>query len=450
MNDDKLEQILNSIGAEEIPSEAHRIAQDASNNFSKFLRQPSQPAKPSLWELIMRSRTVKLAAAAVIVIAVLVGLPFLPKDTASVTLGDVAEKLGQVKAIMYRMKMHVTGSMVPGIPQVSSDMEGTVIISDDFGMKMEMDTTMEMETEPNAGKKTTQLMYVVPDSKLMVMVMPDEKRFTRMEFSDDLLALMKKQNNDPREMIKQMMGAKYTDLGKSEINGIEVEGFETTDPAIYGGAMGNVKAAGGAMGGVKVILWVDAATWLPVLVEMDMTINEKTRITGTIYDYQWNVPVDKSIFEPVIPADYEAFPKEGMKMPEMTEEAAIEGLKIFGDLCGHYPKQANMMDLMQEISAVLVEQASKERPGDMTDTERVTKTMGTMRPIQSLGMFYMALVQDKKEPVYYGETVGPEDVGAVLMRWKSAENEYRVIFGDLSVGTVTGEQLAELEKQPPK
>jgi outer membrane lipoprotein-sorting protein len=435
MNDDRIEEILNSIGAEEIPAEAHKIAQDASNNFSKFLRQPSQPAKPSLLELIMRSRTTKLAAAAVIVIAVLAGLPFLPKNTASVTLAGVAEKLGQVKAIMYRMKMHVTGSMVPGTPQVSQDMESTIIISNDFGMKMEMDMT-----DPNTGKKTTQQMYVVPDSKLIVMVMPEQKKFTRIEFSDDLLAQMKKQNNDPREMIKQMMGAKYTELGKSEINGIEVEGFETTDPAIYGGAMGDV----------KVILWVDAATWLPVLIEMDMTINEKMRITGTIYDYQWNIPVDKSIFEPVIPADYEAFPKEGMKMPEMTEEAAIEGLKIFADLCGHYPKQANMMDVMQEISAVMFKQVPKEKPGDMTETELVAKVMETMRPVQSFALLYMTLVQDKKEPVYYGESVGPEDIGAVLMRWKTAQNEYRIIFGDLSARTVTGEQLAELEKQPPK
>jgi outer membrane lipoprotein-sorting protein len=435
MNDDRLDEILNSIGAEEIPAEVRGIAQDASNNFNKFLRQPRQPAKPSLLELIMRSRTTKIAAAAAIVIAVLLGLPFLPKNTASVTLAGVAEKLGQVKAIMYRMKMHVTGSMVPGTPQVSQDMESTIIISNDFGMKMEMDMT-----DPNTGKKTTQQMYVVPDSKLIVMVMPEQKKFTRIEFSDDLLAQMKKQNNDPREMIKQMMGAKYTELGKSEINGIEVEGFETTDPAIYGGAMGDV----------KVILWVDAATWLPVLIEMDMTINEKMRITGTIYDYQWNIPVDKSIFEPVIPADYEAFPKEGMKMPEMTEEAAIEGLKIFADLCGHYPKQANMMDVMQEISAVMFKQVPKEKPGDMTETELVAKVMETMRPVQSFALLYMTLVQDKKEPVYHGESVGPEDVGAVLMRWKTAENEYRVIFGDLSARTVTGEQLAELEKQPPK
>ena len=109
-----------------------------------------------------------------------------------------------------------------------------------------------------------------------------------------------------------------------------------------------------------------------------------------------------------------------------------------------------MMDLMQEITAVMFKQVPKERPGDMTETEAVAKVMETMRPVQSFALLYMTLVQDKKEPVYHGESVGPEDIGAVLMRWKSAENEYRVIFGDLSARTVTGEQLAELEKQPPK
>ena len=58
----------------------------------------------------------------------------------------------------------------------------------------------------------------------------------------------------------------------------------------------------------------------------------------------------------------------------------------------------------------------------------------------------MAMVQDQKEPVYYGETVGPEDVEAVLLRWKINDSEYRVIFGDLSAMDVSAEKLAELEK----
>jgi hypothetical protein len=32
-----------------------------------------------------------------------------------------------------------------------------------------------------------------------------------------------------------------------------------------------------------------------------------------------------------------------------------------------------------------------------------------MQPVQSLGMFYMTLIQDKKETVYYGDTVTVQD-----------------------------------------
>ena len=68
-----------------------------------------------------------------------------------------------------------------------------------------------------------------------------------------------------------------------------------------------------------------------------------------------------------------------------------------------------------------------------------------LQPVYPIGLFYMALVEDKKEPIYYGQTVGPDDVEAVLLRWKISDDQYRVIFGDLSTMDVTAEKLAELE-----
>lgn len=427
MNDDRIEKILKGIGGEEVPVDIQKIAQETANEFSKSL---NQPPKIHLLELIMRSRTIKLAAAAVILIAVLLGLPFLPNGAASVGLADVLAKVEQARAFMYKMNMKVTGSMMENMPAIDMDMAGTITISNDFGMKMEMEIT-----DSNTGETTTQQMYVLTDDKVVVMVMPEQKRFTRMEFSDDMVARMKKQNNDPREMIRQMLDAKYSELGKSEIDGAEVDGFETTDPAILGGMTGDI----------KVTLWVDSVTWLPVLIEMDMAMNEQMRIKGTIYDYEWDVPVDKVEFQPVIPDDCEAVEIEGVKLPEMTEEAAIEGFKLVAELTGRYPKKVNMMDLMQELSTIMAEQMKKDRAEKMTETERRTKMMETIQPIQSISMFYMTLVQDQNEPAYYGETVGPDDAEAVLMRWKISDGQYRVIFGDLSALDVTAEKLEELE-----
>jgi hypothetical protein len=69
----------------------------------------------------------------------------------------------------------------------------------------------------------------------------------------------------------------------------------------------------------------------------------------------------------------------------------------------------------------------------------------------SLGMaaqFYAALATQNREPAYHGDKVTREFPHAVLMRWKLDSGNYRVIFGDLSAGEVTAEELTRLEAAP--
>ncbi len=73
-----------------------------------------------------------------------------------------------------------------------------------------------------------------------------------------------------------------------------------------------------------------------------------------------------------------------------------------------------------------------------------------MMPVQMLGVFYMDLAEEKKDPAYYGKVVKPGDAALVLLRWKTAENQYRVIFGDLHTLTVDADTLATLEAALPK
>ena len=74
--------------------------------------------------------------------------------------------------------------------------------------------------------------------------------------------------------------------------------------------------------------------------------------------------------------------------------------------------------------------------------------MDALKPMRLLVKFYLG--QTGKDPAYYGKTVTPKDTDKVLLRWKVSDNEYRVIFGDLHVETVTTEKLTELEKELPK
>ena len=124
-------------------------------------------------------------------------------------------------------------------------------------------------------------MYILPEKKDDDDGHAGPKTYMRMELDDSMFEKVRQQNNDPRLLIKQVIQSQYEELGRSVIDGIEVEGFRTTDPA-YGGQV---------LGDVDIKIWVDAKTWLPVRMDMKIKANEQMEMEGTMYDFQWDVPV---------------------------------------------------------------------------------------------------------------------------------------------------------------
>ena len=121
----------------------------------------------------------------------------------------------------------------------------------------------------------------------------------------------------------------------------------------------------------------------------------------------------------------------------------------------------SMMELAQEMMGFMTDKDVLEKIKDkmpelrdldedeldkLDKDEVMMKSTQITQPLQSPGFFYMMLVQEKKAPVYYGETVGPDNPEAVLLRWKISDDQYRVIFGDLSAMDVTAKELDDLEK----
>jgi anti-sigma factor RsiW len=394
-----------------------------------------------LRRLIMKSATVKIAVAAAVVLACAGGF-YLVGGTRNVALADVLNKVEQVPAYMYRMTMHIKGGM-PGMSPEGTDMTTTALIANDYGARMDVHMT-----DPITGQPMDQQIYLLPAQKMMMMILPGMKKYTRMSLDDSMFEQMKKQNNDPRIMIQQILACKYEELGKSVIDGVAVQGFRTTDPAY----------AGGTVEDVDVKVWVDVKTWLPVRVEMNLKVNEQMEMRGTLHDFQWDVPVSAAEFTPALPADYTAGPGDGLKVPPMSEQTALEGLKLCLDLFGKYPENLNIATLVQMLQELQEPDKSKTPAAQKlrqtmeqakTDEER-TQAMITMMPLQMLGAFYMSLGQEKKEPAYYGKVAQPGDIAQVLLRWKTGENEYRVIFADLHAETVDADTLAKLEAALPK
>jgi hypothetical protein len=173
-----------------------------------------------------------------------------------------------------------------------------------------------------------------------------------------------------------------------------------------------------------------------------------------MHDFQWDIPVAAAEFEPVIPDDYTG---RVVKYPaHITEETALQGLKVLVELLGNYPERIDVRYLdatvlrLAEKSETPAALRLKEEIKGLTEDEIGNKLVDFLMPIQGLNRFYANLIRANKDRAYYGKTVTPKDTDKVLVRWKVSDKEYRVIFGDLHTQTVTAEALAKLEKNLPK
>ncbi|MFB0554529.1 MAG: hypothetical protein ACETWQ_14590 [Phycisphaerae bacterium] len=402
---------------------------DVIEAFEKSKVKKTSAIEQNIWRIIMKSKITKLAAAAVIIIACFTGLFFWKSTGSGIALADVLTRIEQVTGYMYQMRSTITRQ------QTSKDLISTVLISQDNGIKI---TTKRID--PNNGEIQHAETYLLPKLNSVIFVVHEDKMYVRLKYDGMKLEFYKEEYNDPRIIIKQILSCDHTSLRQSVIDGITVEGFQTTDSDYEGGFMGQADFVG-EYEKVDVKLWVDVNTFLPVRLEEDIVTKKGTRMHEVSYDFRWNVVVNADDFKPVIPEDYMSSGE--IIIPAFNEENAINGLRLFTSLAGDYPDNLDTEILNKEARKLI--SFDKDSFEDLADDEK-TKLTSELISIMQPAFFYETLVEENKDPAYYGQTVGPDDANKVLLRWKLENGQYRVIFGDLSIKNVTGEELAELEK----
>ncbi|MGA2092362.1 MAG: hypothetical protein ABSH16_03000 [Sedimentisphaerales bacterium] len=380
---------------------------------------------PSIGRIIMRSPIMKLAAAAVIIIAVLAGIYYFAGEGAQKCCAwtQIADKVAQIKTCVCSMHIQQSGGPVG---QKGQQIDSKMYISSDYGSRI------ETYLDGNVMQK----IYVPADSNAMILVMPSEKKYMRMAMTDETRARAKNQMQDPRDALTRFMTGPLKELGKDVINGVEVKGIEVVNPPAVKGVYNNFIGR----------TWVDVATEYPVRIEMDTEIGTGTdtiKMLMVMDNFEWGVELEPAIFEPNIPSDYKIMAE--MKLPAQDEASAIEGLRLFAEMAdGHYPSQMNVMTLTRESAEAYGKKlgAAITKPTDEQMQQMTAKMMKVQAPV----LFYTKLGRDGNDPAYYGKDVTAGDANAVLMRWKISEGKYRVIFGDLTAEDVNTEQLKEMEQ----
>jgi hypothetical protein len=448
---DKMRRLFNEAAVQTNGPPDDAVFKRIETAYTKTVQHKSAQHWPSMWRFVMKSPSAKLAVAAAILIACMIGLSLWRTTGSGIALADVLARVEQVKAFRSKSSVMINPGKPGGVEfRVSS------VFSKEYGSK----GTLEVREDPNGGWEPLGERYYYPQKKTFVQIGHPIKTYFRWEV-DDVEAQQQQESLslyiDPGMILKDIMACKYEILGRSTIDRVEVEGFRTTDPncrCSFGRSLSKDPHME-----VDIKVWVDVKTRLPVRYDDHSSGHDEMENPWVVQciatDFEWDVPVTLAEFDPPpVPDGYTVVNKR----PEQSdEEAAIQGLRQCAALFGNYLETISDDTELTEIILSAIEKSVtpaamqlKKKMEELTENERLEGVKRAVIPLRRLIWFYVRLIQDKKDPAYYGKTVTPKDADKVVMRWKVSENEYRVIFGDLHAETVSPEKLAELEKSLPK
>lgn len=127
-----------------------------------------------------------------------------------------------------------------------------------------------------------------------------------------------------------------------------------------------------------------------------------------------------------------------LRMLNLSENDLINGLNVFAELSdGRYPGKLDTKTTLKET-----DELGAEKFRDIPEQMKRKK----VQDIFFASAYYDKLLREKKDVVYYGDKITTKDNDKILIQWKTGEDKYRVVFGDLSTENVSTKRLAELEK----
>jgi hypothetical protein len=258
-------------------------ARDLERTRKRLTEQTSgqQTRQQKIWRIIMRNRMVKLGAAAVIII-IIVLTSIRQFESSSVAWGEVVRKLEDIHAYSFRKRRLETTDPQKGFEPGS---ETRVYYSVEHGEWTESFRDGHLNTRTYALLKEKEFIGIVPRAKI----------YDRRSLSEASIRQLRQMM--PRQVVTRFFEADYKALGAEIIDGEKVYGVEIHDPDVLSSPAPPVED-------FVARLWVDVKTKLPVRLELEFIADGKMYTRMVFDQFQWNVQLNAGDFEPNIPSDY--------------------------------------------------------------------------------------------------------------------------------------------------
>jgi len=253
----------------------------------KTTNTKSATIEPNIRRTIMKSPITKLTAAAVIIIAVTLGLfEFIGTgSTSSVTWAEVAQKVEASPGVIFRVRKTGEGDPNDQWPNGYTVMQRNATLS---------------RTDWYRGDQIHRTVYFDLVGKTKIWVAHDASVYSKEAMSDEETRKMRAGGigwSNPQGLINRGLTHKHHKLGQKTIDGVLCEGIETNDA----GDVSNFPVKS-----FSAQLWVSVETSYPVLLEIEVIGGDDGSIRHTSMgdQFQWNVDLSAEDVEPEIPAEY--------------------------------------------------------------------------------------------------------------------------------------------------
>ncbi|UCH70549.1 MAG: hypothetical protein JSV29_00775 [Candidatus Bathyarchaeota archaeon] len=266
----------------------NRVVADLLKLMEESKKTEPVPIQPNIWRIIMKSRVIKLAAAAVIIVAVVLVLSeFIGGDDGS----------GVVWAEVAR-KVQASGSLVLRIRETGS----VSLEESDYTIKYF--SPLGSRTDVYKDGQVTRSRCFNAETKTTTSIHHDDKRYYSYQPGEGIEGFLEKDEDwtNPIYLVQTILSVEHTELGEKTVDGILCEGLETSDPAVMGDLVDMVDSLD-----VHMELWVDVQTQYPVRFESRAVAEAEGEVleSDCVMDqFEWDVEIDPSRFELEIPDDY--------------------------------------------------------------------------------------------------------------------------------------------------
>ncbi len=390
-----------------------KILNAALSAREEYKRTQSAQTQPKIWRIAMHSKLTKLAAAALIALAAIIGINQFAGG--SITFADVIKPILNARTVVLdyvvgegpdALEMHdiVIGSR---IRRTMSNIDKTKILDSRVRSAVSnMDMTMILDLED--GRMLTLVALGVTK-----IASYNDIQGTGLEGTRSVLDFVR----NVVSRVKDNPDADIQDLGEKEINGQKAVGFY-------------VKGFNDGL-----TIWANKKTSLPIRIEIT-----EGKTSTVIKNIEFDVPLEESLVSMEVPAGYTMkdiaihiieVPAPDNHLSNATEEDLVESLRIWAEIIldGAFPDAIGTDHFIKQAYVLGYKLASLRLP--VSEGGQFQK-----------GMLFLQKFEFGGKWGYAGKGVKLGDADKIILWYQpQGSNTYRAIYGDLRVAEVAEEDL---------